>query len=243
MNLKAKKELMKKITIWKTKTGLNYQNSYWLNKDVNNQLINNYPGSILKRIIDIIISTFLLLIFSPLLIIIALLIKITSKGRIFFNWNIVGCDSKIIKSYKFRTMIKNAENIEFDLRNRKLNEMDNVYFKLKYDPRITSIGRMLRKFSLDELPSLFNVLKGDLSFVGPRPVRKHEYKQLNDWQKLRFTVKPGITSLWVVYGKNEIKNFNDIVETDLYYIEHASLLVDFKIIIKTILIVLLGRNY
>ncbi len=236
------KELLNNIAIWKIKMGDAIKDSN--GNSVNNKLLDNhYLDSNIKRLFDIIISLIILFVSSPIMIVVGILVKLTSKGPLFYSWNIIGKGNTIVKSYKFRTMIKNAEEIEYDLRKKNLNEMENIYFKLKYDPRITFIGRYMRKFSLDELPSLLSVLKGDLSIVGPRPVRKHEYKQLNDLHKLRFLSRPGITSLWVVLGKNEINNFNDISNIDFYYLANANFLLDVKILFKTFPIVMLGRNY
>ena len=199
--------------------------------------------SIIKRTCDMLFSSVALLLLSPLFLICAILIKLTSKGPVFYKWRIVGQNGRRIVSYKFRTMVENAEQIEIDLRERGNNEMANIYFKLGRDPRVTRIGRFLRKFSIDELPSLYSVLKGDLTLVGPRPVRWHEYEMLEDWHKKRFIVKPGLTSSWVVKGKNKIKDFDEIVKMDLEYIENSSLVHDLKFILQTIPIIILGKNY
>jgi len=198
---------------------------------------------VIKRALDILVSSVALLLLSPLFLICAVFIKLTSKGPVFYKWKIIGQGGKKIISYKFRTMVVDAEEIELKLREMNNNEMANVYFKLKRDPRLTRIGKFLRKFSIDELPSLYSVLKGDMTLVGPRPVRWHEYELLKKRHKKRFIVKPGLTSPWVVKGKNEIKDFDEIVKMDLEYIENSSLLQDLKLILQTIPIVILGRNY
>ena len=184
-----------------------------------------------------------LLLSPPLFLICAALIKLTSKGHVFFRWNSIGKNGSRITSYKFRTMVQDAEKLEHQLRSKAVNEMNGVYFKRREDDRVTPIGKILRKFSIDGSPSMYSVLKGDLSLVGPRPVRVHEYEVLNDWQKQRLAVKPGLTSLWVINGKNEITEFDEIVELDLEYINNWSLALDLKILYKTALMVLLGKNY
>lgn len=177
----------------------------------------------------------------PFLTILALIVRFTSPGPIFFKWDVIGKDCEPFTSYKFRTMVENAESMEKDF--RSVNEMKGVYFKLKGDPRITPIGGVLRKYSLDELPTLFSVLKGDMSLVGPRPARVHEYEDFSDWHKKRLAVKPGVTGFWQVSGKNTITDFDEIVKLDLEYIENWSLWLDFKILFKTIPVVLFGKNY
>jgi len=196
----------------------------------------------LKRFFDIAVSSVLLILSAPFFIIIPALIKMTSKGPVFFQWRFLGLNKKPVTSYKFRTMIVNAEEIEKELRQKNLNEMENVYFKLKHDFRITPLGRILRKFSLDELPQLYSVLKGDMSIIGPRPVRQLEKDELHDWHRRRFSIRPGVTSPWVVKGKNKITDFDEIAKLDLDYIENWSLWLDFKIILQTIPIIVLGRN-
>jgi lipopolysaccharide/colanic/teichoic acid biosynthesis glycosyltransferase len=197
----------------------------------------------LKRVLDFLLSLLLLVVLSPFLIVIAAIVKLTSPGPAFYPWHIVGQKGVRFTSYKFRTMIKDAEALEKPLRARGCNEMRGAYFKIRHDPRVTPVGAFLRKFSLDELPSLFSVLVGKMSLVGPRPVRESEFHQLSDWHKLRLSVKPGVTGIWQCSGKNKINDFNHIVALDLEYIAHWSLLLDIRIILKTIPTVLLGRNY
>ena len=196
-----------------------------------------------KRLIDFCLSLFGLILISPLLLIVAIIIKLGSPGGIFYRWVIVDQEGKPFASFKFRTMVGNAEQLEAGLRAAGLNEMKGVYFKLRNDPRVTPIGAFLRKFSLDELPTLISVLTGKMSLVGPRPIRSLEYEKLDDRGRLRLLVKPGITGPWQISGKNEISDFDDIVEIDLEYIENWSLLLDIQILLKTIPCVLAGRNY
>lgn len=197
----------------------------------------------IKRVIDIIISSVSLIILSPFMIVVAITVKLSSSGPIFYRWKIMGLNKKQVVSYKFRTMAENAEEIEKELRKEKKNEMQGVYFKLRDDLRVTPVGRFLRKYSLDEIPQLISVLKGDMSLVGPRPVRIMEKEELVNWHKRRFSVKPGVTSLWVVKGKNKISDFNDIANLDLEYIDNWSLWFDLKILFMTIPVLIFGRNY
>ena len=171
---------------------------------------------------------------------IAILIKLTSKGPIFYKWKVVGLNKKRFTGYKFRTMVDNADQLKQELMER--NEMNGVVFKIKGDPRITSIGRLLRKFSLDELPQLWSVFKGDLSCVGPRPPLASELEKFESWHRRKLSVKPGLTCLWQIRGRSKIKDFNDWVKLDLEYIDNWSLWLDFKIMMKTIPVVLMGRG-
>jgi lipopolysaccharide/colanic/teichoic acid biosynthesis glycosyltransferase len=207
------------------------------------RLINKRVQHIVKRIIDIIGATMLLVVLSPLLVLITLLVKLTSPGPIFYCWKVVGKDGYSFVSYKFRTMVKDAEQMEKELRANGLNEMKGVYFKIRDDPRITGIGKLLRKYSLDELPTLYSVVKGDMSLVGPRPARIHEFEQFGEWHKRRLAVMPGLTGLWQVSGKNKVNDFDEIVKIDLGYIENWSLWLDLKILLQTIPVVLVGDNY
>jgi exopolysaccharide biosynthesis polyprenyl glycosylphosphotransferase len=200
----------------------------------------NEFGLYIKRLMDILISALLMIILSPLFLVIALLIKMTSQGPIFYQWNVVGLNKKPFKSLKFRTMIPNADAIKSDL--AVFNIMKGPVFKLKRDPRITSIGNILRKFSLDELPQLWSVFKGDMSLVGPRPAGPLELKKYESWHRRKLSIKPGITCLWQISGRNEINDFNEWVKLDLEYIENWSLSLDLKILLKTIPAVLRGTG-
>ncbi len=195
---------------------------------------------LVKRFCDIIISSFILMIFSPVMLTIAILIKLTSKGPIFYKWRVVGLNKKRFTGYKFRTMVDNADQLKQELMDR--NEMNGIAFKIKGDPRITPIGRFLRKFSLDELPQLWSVFKGDMSCVGPRPPLESELEQFESWHRRKLSVKPGLTCLWQVRGRSKIKDFDDWVKLDLEYIDNWSLWLDFKIMLQTIPVVLLGKG-
>ena len=200
-----------------------------------------------KRPFDFIFS--LLVIIATLLIffIIALLIKLTDKGPIFFKQIRPGLNGKPFTVYKFRTMYLNNEEIlqEYLEKNPKAREEWEKYRKLKtYDPRVTPIGRILRKFSLDELPQFFNVLKGDMSVIGPRPYIEKEFEEYKIPQEIRkklLSVKPGITGLWQVKKRNEA-TFEERVKMDLEYIENQSFWLDLKIILKTIWVILTGKG-
>jgi len=193
-----------------------------------------------KRVIDIILSGIGLIILSPLFLVIAIAIKLTSSGPIFYRWHVVGLNKRKFVSYKFRTMVTNADELKAKLMDK--NEMNSIVFKMKNDPRITKVGRLLRKFSLDELPQLYSVLKGDMSLVGPRPPLATEIPKFKNWHRRKLSVKPGITCLWQCSGRNHIVNFDDWVMMDLKYIDQWSLWLDFKILLKTIPAVLLGRG-
>ena len=194
---------------------------------------------ITKRIIDIVASLIGIIILLPIFIIIAIIIKLEDpKGKVFFSQIRNGKDGKEFNMYKFRSMVHNAEELLEELKEQ--NEMDGPVFKIKEDPRITKVGKFIRKTSIDELPQLFNVLLGDMSLVGPRPPIPREVAQYNDYQLQRLLVKPGITCYWQKSGRNNI-DFDEWVELDLKYIRERSLLNDIKIIFKT-LPVLLGDS-
>jgi len=185
-----------------------------------------------KRLFDIVGSLVLLSLFSPVFLIVAMLIKLTSRGTIFFSQKRVGLNKRQFTMYKFRTMIPAAESIQEKVAH--LNEMSGPVFKIKNDPRVTPIGRILRKTSIDELPQLFNVLIGDMSLVGPRAMSVRDYEFFSeDWQRRRFSVPPGITCLWQVYGRNTIP-FEQWMVLDMQYIDGWSLWLDIKILALTI---------
>jgi exopolysaccharide biosynthesis polyprenyl glycosylphosphotransferase len=192
----------------------------------------------MKRVIDIVGSVVLLLALAPLFAIVALLIKFGSPGPILFAQERVGYNKRRFKVFKFRTMVVTAEKQQHMLEH--LNEVEGPVFKIRKDPRITRVGAFLRRFSIDELPQLVNVLKGDMSLVGPRPLPVRDVERIDvTWQKRRFSIKPGITCLWQVNGRSNI-GFNEWVRMDLDYIDKWSLGLDLVILLKTLPAVLRG---
>ena len=191
----------------------------------------------IKRTLDIIFSSILIALLSPLMLLVALIIKLESRGPIFFKQSRCGLNGRHFTLFKFRSMVQNAEMKKRFL--EKQNEMDGPVFKIKSDPRITKIGRILRKTSIDELPQLFNVLRGDMSLVGPRPPLPIEVEMYQLWQRRRLSLKPGITCIWQVSGRNKIR-FERWMEMDLEYIDNWSLWLDFKILFKTFFVVISG---
>lgn len=188
--------------------------------------------SVTKRLIDIVGSLCGIILLSPLFLIVAILIKIEDpKGKVFFAQERNGRYPKTFKMYKFRSMIHNAEDLLKDLMDR--NEQTGPVFKINDDPRITKVGKVIRRTSIDELPQLFNVLKGDMSLVGPRPPIPHEVEQYNSYQMQRLAVKPGLTCIWQVSGRNNI-GFDEWVEMDIEYIKTRNLWLDIKLIFKTV---------
>lgn len=193
---------------------------------------------VIKRIIDITISGLALIILIPLFLVVAILIKVESTGKVIFPQDRVGKDGEIFRMYKFRSMVANAEELK-----RKLileNEATGPMFKIKNDPRITTIGRFLRRTSIDELPQLFNVLKGDMSLVGPRPSLPEEVEKFDLWMLRRLDVKPGLTCYWQVMGRNSI-GFEEWMKLDVKYVNERTLWIDTKLIFKTFF-VLFGDN-
>ncbi len=195
---------------------------------------------VIKRILDICVSASLLLFLAPVLVIVAILIKTSSHGPVFFRQQRVGLNKRHFVMVKFRTMVLNAERMLSDLEDR--NEVSGPVFKITNDPRITRLGRILRRSSIDELPQLFNVLKGDMSLVGPRPLPVRDYEGFSeDWQRRRFIVRPGITCLWQVSGRSSIP-FEQWMKLDLQYMDEWSLWLDIKILARTASAVLKGSG-
>jgi exopolysaccharide biosynthesis polyprenyl glycosylphosphotransferase len=193
-----------------------------------------------RRILDVILASFILVICGPLLMLpAAILIKLTSGGPVLFRQKRCGLNGRQFVMYKFRSMVNNAEQLRVELEG--LNEMDGPVFKSSRDPRITTVGKVIRRFSIDELPQIFNVLKGDMSLVGPRPPLPAEVARYERWQRRRLSMKPGMTCLWQISGRNEV-SFDDWMKLDLTYIDNWSLLLDLKILLKTVPVVLLGRG-
>jgi exopolysaccharide biosynthesis polyprenyl glycosylphosphotransferase len=196
---------------------------------------------VLKQLLDTVGSFLLIVILSPLLAAIALVIKLTSPGPILFRQLRSGINGRPFTIYKFRTMVSNAEQLKHEL--ASMNEMSGPVFKVSNDPRITSIGRVLRKYSLDELPQLFNVLCGEMSLVGPRPLPVDEVKRFYDLaHRRRLSVKPGLTCLWQISGRNEISDFQEWVRLDLEYIDKWSLWLDLWILWCTVPVVVCGKG-
>jgi exopolysaccharide biosynthesis polyprenyl glycosylphosphotransferase len=194
----------------------------------------------MKRTVDLVISLVLLIVLSPFLVAVAIAIKMTSSGPIFFRQRRVGVNKRQFTMYKFRTMVPNAEQLQELLLHK--NEMNGPVFKIKHDPRVTAIGKILRKASIDELPQLLNVLRGDMSLVGPRAMSVRDYEFFDqDWQRRRFSVRPGITCLWQVKGRNNVP-FEQWMELDMQYIDKWSLWLDFKILVRTIPAVIRGAG-
>ena len=193
-----------------------------------------------KRAFDVFCSLLSLIILSPVFIILSVAVKFSSRGPVFYRWHVVGKSGRFFTSYKFRSMCINADELKSQL--QALNEMEGPVFKITNDPRITSVGRWMRRHSLDELPQLYSVLKGQMSLVVPRPPLQSEYLQFNDRQRQKLTVKPGITCLWQVNGRNRVKSFDEWVAMDLEYIQSWSPLLDLKILIRTLRAVFVGSG-
>ena len=209
-----------------------YEDSY---KKVNNSRFYLF----LKRFMDIFASILGLILLSPILIVVSVLIKLDSKGPVFFSQKRVGLHGKTFNMYKFRSMVVNAEEIKDKLKEQ--NEMSGPMFKMKNDPRITKIGKFIRKTSIDELPQLLNVLKGEMSLVGPRPSLPKEVKEFEPWMLERLEVKPGITCYWQVMGRNSI-GFREWMELDVKYVHERCLSLDLKLIFKTFFVLFGDEN-
>ncbi|OJH34786.1 exopolysaccharide biosynthesis polyisoprenyl-phosphate hexose-1-phosphate transferase EpsZ [Cystobacter ferrugineus] len=193
----------------------------------------------LKRLFDIVSSAAALLVLSPLLITVALAVKLTSRGPIFFKQERVGLHGRTFGMLKFRSMVVNAEELKAKL--EALNEQTGPVFKMKNDPRITRVGRFIRKYSIDELPQLINVLRGEMSVVGPRPPIPKEVAKYAAWQRRRLSVRPGLTCIWQVSGRNQI-SFENWMYLDMQYIDHWSLKNDLNLILKTVPVVITGSG-
>lgn len=206
---------------------------------VSNELEKNNGYFITKRIIDITGSLIGLFVLSPLLLIVAISIKFESKGSAIFRQKRVGQDGKVFTMYKFRSMVIDAEQKLDKLKEK--NEMDGPMFKVKEDPRLTRIGKVIRWTSIDELPQLLNVLKGEMSLVGPRPNLPSEVEKFNSYHRQKLIAKPGLTCLWQVSGRNNI-GFEEWMRLDIKYIKERSTLTDIKLIMKTIRLLFGDKN-
>jgi len=200
-------------------------------------MFNNVPGyyCVGKRLFDICASLLAIVLLSPVFLLVAVLIKLDSRGPVFFHQSRMGFMGKPFNMHKFRSMVLDAEQRFNEVED--MNEISGFMFKVRNDPRITRVGRIIRKTSIDELPQLFNVLKGEMSMVGPRPPIDREVQKYHAWHNLRLSVKPGITGLWQVSGRNDI-GFEEMCRLDLKYIRERTLWKDIKIIIKTVPVLL-----
>lgn len=193
-----------------------------------------------KRLLEVLLSTAALIGLSPLCLILIIGIKLTSRGPLFYRCRWVGKDGVRFTGYKFRSMCANADELKARLEPK--NEMSGPVFKLTDDPRVTRLGHWMRRHSLDELPQLYSVLNGDMSLVGPRPPLESEYANFTTEQKQKLMVKPGITCLWQVNGRNSVRDFNEWVRLDLEYIRNWSFALDVKILLQTVREVVVGSG-
>ena len=193
-----------------------------------------------KRVLEVILSATALLVLSPLCVALAVAVRLTSPGPIFYRCDWIGENGKRFTGYKFRSMCVNADALKPQLESK--NEMLGPVFKVTDDPRITTLGSWMRRHSLDELPQLYNVLKGDMGLVGPRPPLVVEYAKFSEYQKQKLIVRPGITCLWQVSGRNSVCDFDEWVRLDLEYIQNWSFALDLKILLMTVREVLVGSG-
>jgi len=193
-----------------------------------------------KRAIDLVVGTILLICASPVMLVAVALIWMCEGRPILYQWKVVGQHGLPLRSWKFRTMVRDADQRKQEL--LRQNEMQGPVFKMREDPRITRSGRFLRRYSLDELPQLWSVVLGDMSLVGPRAPLATEFSHFKPWQRRKLSVVPGLTCLWQVQGRADIGDFDDWVRMDLEYIDHWSLMLDFKILFQTLPVVLRGKG-
>ncbi len=193
----------------------------------------------IKRTFDLVLSTAGLILISPVLLVIAIAVKLGSRGPVIYRSERPGIGGRPFHCLKFRTMREHADQLQADL--ESLNEQSGALFKIRRDPRLTPVGRMLRRYSLDELPQLVNVIRGEMSLVGPRPLPMRDYERLEEWHKKRYLVLPGVTGLWQVSGRAEL-DFDDLVRLDFLYLERWSVFLDLSILLKTLPAVLRGRG-
>jgi exopolysaccharide biosynthesis polyprenyl glycosylphosphotransferase len=193
----------------------------------------------LKRTFDLVGAVLLVFFLSPVMLLAALAIKLTSRGPVFYRSPRPGIGGKSFPCMKFRTMVAGAERLQDRLEEQ--NEVSGALFKMREDPRVTAVGRFLRRWSLDELPQLFNVLRGEMSLVGPRPLPQRDYERLEDWHRKRYLVLPGMTGLWQVSGRSEL-DFDELVRLDFLYLERWSVFLDLTILLKTIPAVVRARG-
>ena len=207
--------------------------------EVSAEVKSNYYYEFFKRSIDVICSIIGLISLSPIFLIVSILIRLESKGEIIFKQKRVGLNGEEFEIYKFRSMVANAE--EFKEKLAEENEMSGPMFKMRDDPRITKVGKFIRKTSIDELPQLINVVKGEMSLVGPRPSLPKEVAEFEEWMNERLLVKPGLTCYWQVSGRNNI-DFEDWMKLDIKYVRERNFWLDIKLILKTILVLFGDEN-
>lgn len=195
--------------------------------------------SFFKRLLDVVVAVIIMILLIPVIPLIAIMIKLDSPGPVFFKQDRVGKGGRVFKFYKFRSMYREAEQQKHQV--ESLNEQEGPIFKVKSDPRVTTVGRFLRRSSLDEIPQIFNVLKGDMSIVGPRPHMPDEVAQYQPWHRQRLDVMPGITCLWQISGRSHV-SFNEWMRLDMEYVSNRSLKTDFMIFLKTIPAVIARRG-
>jgi exopolysaccharide biosynthesis polyprenyl glycosylphosphotransferase len=194
---------------------------------------------VLKRVFDLVLSVLLIVIGLPLWLLIALAIKLTSRGPVFYSDERVGLGERTFPMLKFRTMVQDAANRQAGL--EQANEASGALFKIREDPRVTAVGKLLRRFSIDEIPNVWNVLRGDMSLVGPRPLPLRDHSRLESWHRRRSNVLPGMTGLWQIAGRSDL-SFDDLVRLDFYYLENWSLWLDITIVARTIPAVVARRG-
>ena len=208
---------------------------------INEQKLNHQYGyRTVKRLFDVVASTIAVVLLSPVFLLIAICIKVDDpNGPVFYSQTRVGKDGRQFKMFKFRSMVTNADELLAKLKAQ--NEIDGAMFKMKNDPRITKVGRVIRKYSLDELPQLINVIGGSMSIVGPRPPLVSEVAEYTAYDKQRLTVKPGATGMWQVGGRNDV-DFAEMVELDLTYIQERSIWLDLKIMFETVKVMIVPNG-
>jgi lipopolysaccharide/colanic/teichoic acid biosynthesis glycosyltransferase len=209
------------------------------NSIVKEHLENKRVYELMKRAMDIVCSLIGLIVLMPALILMGILIKLESKGTIIFSQNRVGKDGVVFKMYKFRSMVSNAEALKEKLVNK--NERTGPMFKMRNDPRVTRIGKFIRRTSIDELPQLINILKGDMSIVGPRPSLPNEVEQFEEWMIKRLNVKPGLTCYWQVNGRDNIE-FKEWMKLDVKYVNERNMVIDIKLVLKTFFVLLVDKS-
>lgn len=197
-------------------------------------------GQRVKRALDVVLAGTLIVVLAPVFLLAAIAVRLSGPGPVLYPWKVLGLRGRPFVGYKFRTMVDNAEELKQTLLEH--NEMSGPVFKIRNDPRVTAVGRWLRKFSIDELPQLWSVLKGDMSLVGPRPCSAEEFAGFQPWQRSKLAVVPGITCLWQVSGRSRICDFEEWARLDLDYIRDWSLALDLAILARTVPAVLRGEG-